>query len=271
MEDSAGKSLRSSVIHRIGLRSMRGFGSFFHFATILGELIITFFTFFADQEPVVWRNWRRYCYSFGPCRLFRMCVFNFLIAFIVTSIAGMQLEQLKIGSHFMDLVIASLLRTVAPLVVAMSVLITSAKNFTQDGLNRALRISPEEEKNLLRYRLVPETVAILFILPFMYVYALFALLIGCLLASLWVMNMIPPEFVQQVQYKLQPVDYLSGIIKVALFALLIGIFKSHYYLLSFTSKRDIANAVTRFVLNTVLWFVVIDFLVEYVVISYGIT
>lgn len=271
MEDSAGKSLRNSIIHRIGIRSMRGFGFFVHFATVLGELIITLFTFFVDQKPLVWRNWRRYCYSFGPCHVFRLCGFNFLIAFTVTSIAGMQLEKLKIGSHFMDLVIASLLRTVAPLVVAMPVLITSAKNFTKDGLNRALRISPEEEENLLRYRLVPETVAVIFILPFMCIYAFFALLIGCFLAALWVMRMIPPEFVQQVQYKLEPVDYLSGIMKVVLFALFIGVFKSHYYLLSFASKLDLANAVTRFVLNTTLWFVIIIFLVEYVVISYGIT
>lgn len=254
---------------RVGVKFMASYRAFEHFATTCGELIFGFFAFFVDRNPIVWKNWRNHFYNFGPQRLVRLCFFNLVIAFIITSIAGLQLQKLNLGGYITDLITSTLVRTFTPLVVAMSILITTGKSFTQDSLERQTRINQLEENNLLRFRLVPENIAILFVLPFLYVFATFASLIGCLLASLWLLNMIPVEFLTQLQFKLHPTDYFAGILKVIVYALIIGMFKSHYYLISYDSRRDVANAVTRFFLNCAFWFVLFDFLVEFFLVYYG--
>jgi phospholipid/cholesterol/gamma-HCH transport system permease protein len=233
----------------------------------IGELVILFWRTL-QALPLTWRQRRKVFDQFfeiGNASLLMACILSLFIGGVIALQTGPVLVERGLASAIGGLVGISMCKELGP--VMMSVLIAGRIGSAMAAEIGSMRVYQEIDAlrtmniNPVHYLVLPRLVAISIALPIL---VLFSILVGWFGGGMVaVMNdRIGLSFVgyfSNLRLVVEFSDVLNGMIKSAVFALVIGIVSCHQGLVTIGGPRGIGRSVTKAVVNSIVLILILDY------------
>jgi phospholipid/cholesterol/gamma-HCH transport system permease protein len=198
----------------------------------------------------------------GPSALLIVSVVNFLIGAILAFVGAVQLRKFAADIYVANLVGLALVREMA---AVMTAIIMAGRT----GGAYAARIATmqgNEEIDALQvvgipvedYILLPSILALVFTMPFLYLYGCLVGMFGGFMVSIAMLNITGPGYLTQTLGAV-PIDQFGfGFFKSITFAILIGVTSCHIGLKAGRSAADVGTAATRAVVTGIVGVIAVD-------------
>ncbi len=198
----------------------------------------------------------------GPSALLIVSVVNFLIGAILAFVGAVQLRKFAADIYVANLVGLAVVREMA---AVMTAIIMAGRT----GGAYAARIATmqgNEEIDALQvigipvadYILLPAILALVFTMPFLYLYGCLVGMFGGFVVSIAMLNITGPGYLTQ-SIGAVPIDQFAfGLIKSIAFAILIGVTSCRIGLKAGRSAADVGVAATRAVVTGIVGVIVVD-------------
>jgi phospholipid/cholesterol/gamma-HCH transport system permease protein len=204
-------------------------------------------------------------FEIGNASLLMACILSLFIGGVITLQTGPELTERGLSSVIGGMVGLSICKELAP--VMMSILIAGRVGSAMAAEIGSMRVYQEIDAlrtmniNPVHYLVLPRLVAISIALPIL---VLFSILVGWFGGGMVaVMNdRIGLSFVgyfSNLRLVVEFSDVLNGLIKSAVFALVIGIVSCHQGLVTIGGPRGIGRSVTKAVVNSIVLILILDY------------
>jgi phospholipid/cholesterol/gamma-HCH transport system permease protein len=198
----------------------------------------------------------------GPSALIIVSVVNFLLGSILAFVGAVQLSKFAADIYVANLVGLALVREMAAVLAAI---IMAGRT----GGAYAARIATmlgNEEIDALRvigipiedYILLPSILALIFTMPFLYLYGCLVGIIGGGVVAVGMLNLTVSAYVQQTLGAVPFDQFVFGFGKTIAFAILIGITSCRIGLKAGRSAADVGTAATRAVVTGIVGVIALD-------------
>ncbi len=198
----------------------------------------------------------------GPAALMIVSIVNFLIGVILAFVGAVQLRRFAADMYVANLVGLALVRE-------MSVVMTAIVMAGRTGGAYAARIATmqgNEEIDALTvigipiadYILLPSVLALVFTMPFLYLYGCLVGILGGLVISIAMLNVTALGFVHQILDAVPFSQFVFGLTKSIVFGILIGITSCRIGLRAGRSSADVGTAATRAVVVGIVAVIAVD-------------
>lgn len=253
---------RPPFVYRVGVAAVDVYDEARRYLAFVGELALTAVTVLARPARLRWRPMLGVFETAGWGALPILGLLSFLIGVVVAYQAGVQLRDFGANIFIADLIGIAVLREFGPLLTAIIVAGRTGSAFTAeigtmkvteeiDAL-RTIGVSP------LELLVLPKVLALLLVMPLLTVFAdVFGVLGGMVMAQ----QMLDVDFYGFVDRLLTSVamsDYLTGLGKAPVFALLIASIGCHQGLQVGTSAESVGRHVTAAVVQSIFLIIVAD-------------
>jgi len=217
------------------------------------------------QVPRRLRAVAEHLFEIGNASLFMVCVLSFFIGGVLSLQAGPLLTSRGLGSHLGGLVALSMCRELAPVMMgillagrigsAMAAELGSMQVYQEIDALHTLNIRP------IPYLLMPRILALSLSLPCLVV---FSNLVGCIggaAVASWNVDVSVPwsGFFANVRDTLLPRHLFMGLIKSAVFAVVIGVVSCHHGMATIGGPRGVGRSVTKAVVNSIVLILILDY------------
>ena len=198
----------------------------------------------------------------GPSALAIVSTVNFLIGAILAFVGAVQLRKFAADIYVADLVGLALVREMA---AVMTAIIMAGRT----GGAYAARIATmqgNEEIDALQvigipvsdYLVLPSILALVFTMPFLYLYGCLVGMLGGFVVSFAMLNITGPGYLNET-LKAVPLDQFAfGFVKSIAFAILIGVTSCQIGLKAGRSAADVGLAATRAVVTGIVGVIALD-------------
>ena len=198
----------------------------------------------------------------GPSALAIVSTVNFLIGAILAFVGAVQLRKFAADIYVADLVGLALVREMA---AVMTAIIMAGRT----GGAYAARIATmqgNEEIDALQvigipvsdYLVLPSILALVFTMPFLYLYGCLVGMLGGFVVSFAMLNITGPGYLNET-LKAVPLDQFAfGFVKRIAFAILIGVTSCQIGLKAGRSAADVGLAATRAVVTGIVGVIALD-------------
>jgi phospholipid/cholesterol/gamma-HCH transport system permease protein len=198
----------------------------------------------------------------GPSALVIVSVVNFLIGAILAFVGAVQLRKFAADIYVADLVGLAVVREMA---AVMTAIIMAGRT----GGAYAARIATmqgNEEIDALQvvgipvadYILLPAILALVFTLPFLYLYGCLVGMFGGFVVSIAMLNVTGPGYLTQTLAAVPIDQFAFGFVKSIAFAILIGLTSCRIGLKAGRSAADVGVAATRAVVTGIVGVIALD-------------
>jgi phospholipid/cholesterol/gamma-HCH transport system permease protein len=198
----------------------------------------------------------------GPSALIIVSVVNFLIGAILAFVGAVQLRKFAADIYVANLVGLALVRE-------MSAVMTAIIMAGRTGGAYAARIATmqgNEEIDALQvigipvedYILLPAILALVFTMPFLYLYGCLVGMIGGFVVSIAMLSITGPGYLAQTLGAVPIDQFAFGFFKSIAFAVLIGITSCRIGLKAGRSAADVGTAATRAVVTGIVGVIALD-------------
>jgi phospholipid/cholesterol/gamma-HCH transport system permease protein len=198
----------------------------------------------------------------GPSALVIVSVVNFLVGAILAFVGAAQLRKFAAEIYVANLVGLALVREMASV---MTAIVMSGRT----GGAYAARIATmqgNEELDALQvtgipvaeYILLPAILALVIIMPLLYLYGCVVGLFGGLVVSMAMLNVSAIGYVHQTIAAVSDSQFIFGFIKSIAFAVLIGVTSCRIGLKAGRSAADVGDAATRAVVIGIVGVIALD-------------
>ncbi|MDR3531256.1 MAG: ABC transporter permease [Rhodopila sp.] len=198
----------------------------------------------------------------GPSALIIVSVVNFLIGAILAFVGAVQLRKFAADVYVANLVGLALVRE-------MSAVMTAIVMAGRTGGAYAARIATmqgNEEIDALQvigipvadYILLPSILALVFTMPFLYLYGCLVGMLGGFTVSIAMLNITPAGYLLQTLDAVPLDQFVFGFLKCIAFAVLIGVTSCRIGLKAGRSAADVGVAATRAVVIGIVGVIALD-------------
>lgn len=253
---------RAGFVHRIGFRTVGGLQEAGGFLAFIGELAVTLVGALARPSRLRWQQMFGIFETAGWGALPILGLLSFLIGIVLAYQAGVQLRDFGANIFIADLIGISVLREFGPLIAAIIVAGRTGSAFTAeigtmkvtdeiDAL-RTIGISPMEMLAL------PKVLALAIVLPLLTVFADICGIAGGMVMAQTMLDVGFYDFVDRLTEAVDLSDFLTGVGKAPVFALLIASVGCHQGFQVGTSADSVGRHVTRSVVQSIFLIMVAD-------------
>ncbi len=254
--------LRAGFLHRVGFRTVGGLHDARGFLAFIGELAVTLVGVLARPSRLRWQQMFGVFETAGWGALPILGLLSFLIGIVIAYQAGVQLRDFGANIFIADLIGISVLREFGPLIAAIIVAGRTGSAFTAeigtmkvtdeiDAL-RTIGVSPLEMLAL------PKVIALAVVLPLLTVFADVCGIAGGMVMAQTMLEVGFYDFVDRLAESVDLSDFLTGIGKAPVFALLIASVGCHQGFQVGTSADSVGRHVTRSVVQSIFLIIVAD-------------
>jgi phospholipid/cholesterol/gamma-HCH transport system permease protein len=198
----------------------------------------------------------------GPSALVIVSVVNFLIGAILAFVGAVQLRKFAADIYVANLVGLAVVREMA---AVMTAIIMAGRT----GGAYAARIATmqgNEEIDALQvigipvedYILLPAILALVFTMPFLYLYGCLVGMIGGFVVSIAMLSITGPGYLAQTLGAVPIDQFAFGFVKSMAFAILIGVTSCRIGLKAGRSAADVGTAATRAVVTGIVGVIAVD-------------
>lgn len=198
----------------------------------------------------------------GPSALVIVSVVNFLIGAILAFVGAVQLRKFAADIYVANLVGLAVVREMA---AVMTAIIMAGRT----GGAYAARIATmqgNEEIDALQvigipvedYILLPAILALVFTMPFLYLYGCLVGMIGGFVVSIAMLSITGPGYLAQTLDAVPIDQFAFGFVKSIAFAILIGVTSCRIGLKAGRSAADVGTAATRAVVTGIVGVIAVD-------------
>jgi phospholipid/cholesterol/gamma-HCH transport system permease protein len=198
----------------------------------------------------------------GPSALVIVSVVNFLIGAILAFVGAVQLRKFAADIYVANLVGLAVVREMA---AVMTAIIMAGRT----GGAYAARIATmqgNEEIDALQvigipvedYILLPAILALVFTMPFLYLYGCLVGMIGGFVVSIAMLSITGPGYLAQTLGAVPIDQFAFGFVKSIAFAILIGVTSCRIGLKAGRSAADVGTAATRAVVTGIVGVIAVD-------------
>jgi phospholipid/cholesterol/gamma-HCH transport system permease protein len=198
----------------------------------------------------------------GPSALLIVSVVNFLIGAILAFVGAVQLRKFAADIYVANLVGLALVREMAAVMTA----IVMAGRTGGAYAARIATMQGNEEIDALQvigipvsdYIVLPSILALVFTMPFLYLYGCLIGMLGGYVVSIAMLNITGPGYLSQTLAAVPISQFLFGFAKSIAFAILIGVTSCRIGLKSGRSAADVGMAATRAVVTGIVGVITLD-------------
>src|SRR5881296_2941191 len=233
----------------------------------IGEMLILFWQTLIAL-PLTWRQRDKVFDQFfeiGNASLLMVCILSFFIGGVIALQTGPVLVERGLANAVGGVVGISICRELAP--VMMSILIAGRIGSAMAAEIGSMRVYQEIDAlrtmniNPVHYLVLPRLVAITIALPIL---VLFAVLVGWIGGGLVAVyhekiGVSFASFIANLRLVVGLGDVLNGLVKSAVFAVIIGIVCCHQGLITIGGPRGIGRSVTKAVVNSIVLILILDY------------
>jgi phospholipid/cholesterol/gamma-HCH transport system permease protein len=198
----------------------------------------------------------------GPAALMIVSVVNFLIGAILAFVGAVQLRKFAADIYVANLVGLAVVREMA---AVMTAIIMAGRT----GGAYAARIATmqgNEEIDALQvigipvadYILLPAILALVFTMPFLYLYGCLVAMAGGFVVSIAMLDITGPGYLNQTLGAVPIEQFAFGFVKSIAFAILIGVTSCRIGLKAGRSAADVGVAATRAVVTGIVGVITVD-------------
>lgn len=250
------------VFHRLGQATVDVLQEAWRYLAFLGEMAVAFTSVLRRPHRFRWKPLLGIFESAGWSALPILALLSFLIGVVIAYQAGVQLRDFGANIFIADLIGIAVLRELGPLIAAIIVAGRTGSAFTAeigtmkvteeiDAL-RTIGVSPQE------MLVIPKVMALFIVLPLLTVFAnVFGVLGGMVMAQ-QMLDVSMVDFMDRFLQAVDMSDYLTGVGKAPVFALLIasvGCFQGFHV---GSSADSVGRHVTRSVVQSIFLIIVAD-------------
>jgi phospholipid/cholesterol/gamma-HCH transport system permease protein len=198
----------------------------------------------------------------GPSALVIVSVVNFLIGAILAFVGAVQLRKFAADIYVANLVGLALVREMAAVMTA----IVMAGRTGGAYAARIATMQGNEEIDALQvigipvsdYIVLPSILALVFTMPFLYLYGCLIGMLGGFVVSIAMLNITGPGYLVQTLDAVPFDQFVFGFVKSIAFAILIGASSCHIGLKAGRSAADVGLAATRAVVTGIVGVIALD-------------
>ena len=198
----------------------------------------------------------------GPAALIIVSVVNFLIGAILAFVGAVQLRKFAADVYVANLVGLAVVREMAAVMTA----IVMAGRTGGAYAARIATMQGNEEIDALRvigipvsdYILLPAVLALVFTMPFLYLYGCLVGMLGGFVVSIAMLNITGPGYLYQTLRAVPFDQFVFGFLKSIAFALLIGVTSCRIGLKAGRSAADVGVAATQAVVVGIVGVIALD-------------
>jgi phospholipid/cholesterol/gamma-HCH transport system permease protein len=204
-------------------------------------------------------------FEIGNASLLMACILSLFIGGVIALQTGPVLTESGLGSAIGGLVGLSICKELAP--VMMSVLIAGRIGSAMAAEIGSMRVYQEIDAlrtmniNPIHYLVLPRLVAISFALPMLVIFSILVGWFGGGLVSHYNerIGLSWQSFFVNLRLVVELGDVLNGLVKSAVFAVVIGIVACHQGLATIGGPRGIGRSVTKSVVNSIVLILILDY------------
>ena len=198
----------------------------------------------------------------GPSAIVIVSVVNFLIGAILAFVGAVQLRKFAADIYVANLVGLALVREMAAVMTA----IVMAGRTGGAYAARIATMQGNEEIDALQvigipvtdYILLPSILALLFTMPFLYLYGCLVGILGGFVVAFAMLNITGPGYLNQTLGAVPLDQFVFGFAKSIAFAVLIGLTSCRIGLKAGRSAADVGTAATRAVVTGIVGVIALD-------------
>ncbi|HEY0181405.1 MAG TPA: ABC transporter permease [Rhodopila sp.] len=198
----------------------------------------------------------------GPSALIIVSVVNFLIGAILAFVGAVQLRKFAADVYVANLVGLALVREMAAVMTA----IVMAGRTGGAYAARIATMQGNEEIDALQvigipvsdYIVLPSILALVFTMPFLYLYGCVVGILGGFVVSISMLNITGPGYLSQTFGAVAFNQFVFGFVKSIAFAIFIGVTSCQIGLKAGRSAADVGNAATQAVVTGIVGVIALD-------------
>lgn len=189
-------------------------------------------------------------------------VIAFLIGIVLVLQSAEQLRQFGANIYVADLVVISMAREMGPLMTAILLAGRSgaaiAAEISTMTVNEEIDALKTMALNPVRYVVVPKILGILLTAPLLSILATAIGIFGGFVISIYTLDLSPQSFILEAKSALTMTDILTGLVKSAVFALLIVILAAFFGFRVTGGPEGVGRATTKAVVAAIFAVIVAD-------------
>lgn len=233
----------------------------------IGEMMVLFWRTVRALPKVLYQRQKIYdqLFEIGNASLLMACILALFIGGVIALQTGPVLAERGLQSAIGGLVGISICKELAP--VMMSVLISGRIGSAMAAEIGSMRVYQEIDAlrtmniNPVHYLVLPRLVAITIALPILVLFAVLVGWIGGGLVAVYYekIGVSFASFIANLRLVVGLGDVLNGLVKSAVFAVVIGIVCCHQGLITIGGPRGIGRSVTKAVVNSIVLILILDY------------
>lgn len=250
------------LLHRIGVATYEVRDEAQRFLAFIGELAVVALGAIRHPSRLRWRAMFHVFETAGWGALPILALLSFLIGVVVAYQAGVQLRDFGANIFVADLIGIAVLREFGPLLAAIIVAGRTGSAFTAEiGTMKvtdeidALRTTGVSPLEMLA---LPKVLALVVVLPLLTVFADLLGVFGGMVMAQQMLEVGYHDFIDRLAVAVDLSDYLTGLGKAPVFALLIASVGCHQGFQVGTSADSVGRHVTRSVVHSLFLIIVAD-------------
>lgn len=262
----AGKSSRERKLRGwladLGEKSIGMFGGVMSYFAFLGELILDLFALLAGRAHIRGKDFLFILQSTGAMAVPIVCLLSFLTGLIIAFIGVIQLQKFAADIYVADLVGLATTRELGAVMAgvimagrtgaAFAAQIGSMKVNEEIDALTTFGISP------MQFLVLPRVVAMVLMMPLLCAFANFVSIMGGMIVAIGISDVTVTQYINQIDHAVSMADFWIGIIKSALFGLIVAMAGCYRGLHCGKDATAVGLAATSAVVTSITWIVIAD-------------
>jgi phospholipid/cholesterol/gamma-HCH transport system permease protein len=253
---------KRAIVGNVGMWVLRGWTRLTDLAALLGEIVLRIVPPFRRRGGMQRNDVIAQMQASGINALGIVAVVNSLVGAILAFVGAVQLQRFGAGGYTADLVGVAVVREMAPI---MTAIVMAGRTGGAYAAEIAMMQGNEEIDALqvsgispFDYLVLPRVVALVAMLPLLYIYACFVGIAGGFVVAYATLGLSPTAFFVQLQSSLPSSEFYLGLTKSLCFGGFIALVSCLIGLHAGRSATDVGDAATRAVVIGIVGIISLD-------------
>lgn len=253
---------RSSLLALVGRRAIDRWGDLVGVSDLIGGLVLRIGGALRGRVSARLTDVMQLMREAGPGALGIVAVVNFMVGGILAFVGAVQLRRFGTEIYVADLVGIATVRELAPVMTA----IVMAGRTGGAYAAHIAAMQGNEEIDALKvlgisvydFLILPRVLALVVMMPLLYLYACVLGLIGGTVVSVWTLDLTPAAYFQETRYAVSGTQFVIGLVKSVAFGALIALAGCRIGLKAGRSASDVGRAATDAVVAGIIGVIALD-------------
>ena len=253
---------RHNLFYKVGQETQNKTHEFTNFLAFIGEIMFSIIRSIQEPRRFQWKSFLREIDLTGFRALPIIALLSFLIGIVLTYQMGLQLKTYGANIYIVNLSGVAILREFGPLITAIIVAGRTSSSFTAEiGL---MKINEEVDAlktmgfSPINRLVIPKLLGLIITLPLLTVWSDVFGVFGSMFMSKGMLDIGYFDFMQRFQNVIELSDYLTGLSKAPIFAMVIAAVGCYQGLQVSMSAESVGKLTTKSVVQAIFLIIIAD-------------